>query len=186
MDIRIHEPGRGSGTAVKHFPCNRALNIQDGKRVLGYYEAILHELAEVNPCDPRILRNLLDNLLLQVKRDAERGEAASRIPREYLRARQTLQDHYQEGIQVSDLAGQANVSVAHFSKRFKHYFSCSPIEYLTSVRMEQAAYLLKDPNLSITDIARMTGYENIHYFSRVVKKAYGLSPRALRRAGFGG
>lgn len=164
-----------------HFPCNEALATSDQKMIMENYEAILNELSAYDPYDIHIIQNLIDNLLRLIKRDSGIGNSNQKIPSAYLKAKQFISDHYPEAIQIPELANRVGVSVAHFSKRFKHYFNSSPSDHLISVRMEQAAYLMKDPNLTVTAIAQMVGYDNIHYFSRVVKKYYGSSPRELRR-----
>ncbi len=163
------------------FPCNQALTIKNRQMVLDTYDAVFKELSEYDPVDMRIIRNLIENLLRTISRDIDTKDIAPRIPQKYLMAKQYISDNYSKPIQITELAEMIEVSVAHFSKRFKHYFSCSPIKYLISVRMEQAAYLMVDPNLSLTDIAYMVGFDNIHYFSRMVKNYHGQSPRFLRR-----
>jgi AraC-like DNA-binding protein len=46
--------------------------------------------------------------------------------------------------------------------------------------MHEAAYLLRDEHLSITEIAQQLGYTDLYYFSRQFRKYYGLSPRQMR------
>ena len=163
------------------FSCNQALSIKNRQIVLDTYDAIFRELSEYDPVDMRIIRNLLQNLLRTISRDVDTKDIVPRIPQKYLMVKQFISDNYAKPIQIPELAEMIEVSLAHFSKRFKHYFSCSPIQYLISVRMEQAAYLMLDPNLSLSGIAQMVGFNNIHYFSRMVKNYHGQSPRFLRR-----
>ncbi len=58
--------------------------------------------------------------------------------------------------------------------------SDSPINYLIGVRLRQARYLLLDRQLQISEIARRVGYDDLFHFSKLFKKHFGLSPRALR------
>ena len=53
--------------------------------------------------------------------------------------------------------------------------------YVIGQRLQQAAYLLRDRNLRITDVARQVGYEDLFYFSKLFKDRYGVSPREFRR-----
>ena len=52
----------------------------------------------------------------------------------------------------------------------------SPIDYLTSYRISEACYLLKNSQLSIAEIAVSVGFFDQFYFSRVFKKTKGVPP----------
>jgi two-component system response regulator YesN len=52
--------------------------------------------------------------------------------------------------------------------------------------MREAAYLLHDRNLNVTEIARRVGYAEIFHFSKLFKKRFGRSPRETRRSYLGG
>jgi AraC-like DNA-binding protein len=52
-------------------------------------------------------------------------------------------------------------------------------QFITEVRMQTALKLLKEQQLSISEIAYGTGFESLSYFSRTFKKLYGKSPSAL-------
>lgn len=72
----------------------------------------------------------------------------------------------------------------YLRKRFKQETGQSPLEYLTALRMEQAGKLLgarRETGHTIARIARMCGYEDALYFSRVFKKHYGCTPTAFSR-----
>ena len=50
------------------------------------------------------------------------------------------------------------------------------IDYLTKVKMQRAAVLIKSTDMKISDIAQRLDYKDIGYFSRVFKKYYGVTP----------
>jgi two-component system response regulator YesN len=52
---------------------------------------------------------------------------------------------------------------------------------LVSRKVDLAKNLLKIGYLSISDIASMSGYENIYYFSRVFKESTGMTPTEYRK-----
>ena len=54
-------------------------------------------------------------------------------------------------------------------------------DYLTSLRLQKAKTLLKEPNLSIQEIAEQSGYTDYFYFTKVFKKAEGISPSKYRK-----
>lgn len=92
-----------------------------------------------------------------------------------------LDGHFHTPIILANLAARCHCSIPHFCNEFKKYFHCSAIEYVTRLRMHQAEYLLRDENLSVTEIARRVGYEDIYYFSKRFKQHFGLSPQNLRK-----
>lgn len=72
----------------------------------------------------------------------------------------------------------------YLRKRFKQEVGKSPLEYLTGLRMERAGKLLGargETGYTVAQIARMCGYEDALYFSRVFKKHYGCTPTAFSR-----
>lgn len=72
----------------------------------------------------------------------------------------------------------------YLRKLFKKELGISPLEYITSLRMKNAERLLSavlTGGYAIAEIARMCGYDNPLYFSRVFRKYYGCSPTQFLR-----
>jgi len=88
-----------------------------------------------------------------------------------------MYENYNRKITVSELAGRCNLSMYRFIHKFKEATGLTPIEFLTKIRMDEAKYLLSNSQLNISEIASIVGYDDPLYFSRVFKKATGLSPR---------
>jgi transcriptional regulator GlxA family with amidase domain len=82
---------------------------------------------------------------------------------------------------VRRLAGVSGVSEAHFSRCFRDAFGVPPHRYLLTRRIERAKALLRDTELSITEIAFQTGWESLGTFGRTFRDITGESPSALRR-----
>ncbi|MGW4364440.1 AraC family transcriptional regulator [Nocardia takedensis] len=83
---------------------------------------------------------------------------------------------------VAALAERAGVSRALFAKRFTAVMGRPPLTYLTEIRMDEAAALLLDTDLTIAHIARSVGYADAFGFSAAFKRHRGLSPTAFRVA----
>ncbi len=141
--------------------------------------AIHAESAGELPPDPRIVENHVRNLAYEVQRIARRDSTVARIPSGLLEARQYLESHYWEKITLPRLARIANLSSPHFCTRFRQAFDHAPIAYLLRYRLAQAAYLLLDRNARVSEVARRVGIDDVHYFSRMFKRQYGKSPRAM-------
>ncbi|MCK9479116.1 MAG: AraC family transcriptional regulator [Firmicutes bacterium] len=81
---------------------------------------------------------------------------------------------------VSDLADKCNLSKYRFIHNFKKYTGAAPMEFLFKIKIDKARGLLIDSSLNIGEIASVLGYDNPLYFSRVFKKAVGMSPSKYR------
>ena len=80
------------------------------------------------------------------------------------------------------LAHVSGVSEAHFARSFKQAFGVPPHRYLLTRRIERAMALLRDTDLSITEIAFETGWASLGTFGRTFRDITGESPSAVRSA----
>lgn len=96
---------------------------------------------------------------------------------------QFIQDHYQQPVTVQELAGLCHFSEYHFMRFFKRHMNMTCIEYLNQYRLEMASRQLAETELSITNIALESGFNNISYFNRVFKKKFGITPKEYRQSG---
>lgn len=93
---------------------------------------------------------------------------------------QFIQEHYQQGITVKELAELCHFSEYHFMRFFKRHMNMTSIEYLNQYRLEMASRQLAETNLSVTSIALESGFNNISYFNRVFKRKFGVTPMEYR------
>jgi AraC-like DNA-binding protein len=100
--------------------------------------------------------------------------------RRLLRAKDRMDAASHEAWPVRRLARVSNVSEAHFARSFKQAFGVPPHRYLLTRRIERATALLRDTELSITEIAFRTGWESLGTFGRTFRDITGESPRAVR------
>jgi AraC family transcriptional regulator, activator of mtrCDE len=82
---------------------------------------------------------------------------------------------------VETMAARSHVSRATFARRFAQLGGISPLEWVTSVRMELAARLLVREGLAANQVAERCGYASEAAFGRVFKKHYQSGPGTYRR-----
>lgn len=94
-----------------------------------------------------------------------------------------MEKQIRKPMKVADLARQAGMSERSFYRDFQKTLGVSPAQHLIKTRVQQASdrLLYGDPNRRIGEIAEECGFEDSNYFSRVFRKAYGLSPREYRQ-----
>lgn len=90
-------------------------------------------------------------------------------------------EHYSEDINIDEYAQNNHVSVSWFIRTFKQCTGSTPMQYILSKRIYNAEILLHDSSYNITEIAEIIGYDNPLYFSRIFKKAKGISPSEYRK-----
>ena len=100
--------------------------------------------------------------------------------RRLLRAKDRMDAASHEAWPVPRLARVSAVSEAHFARSFKQAFAVPPHRYLLTRRIERATALLRDTELSITEIAFQTGWESMGTFGRTFRDVTGESPSAIR------
>ncbi|MCA1292518.1 AraC family transcriptional regulator [Paenibacillus sp. alder61] len=91
-----------------------------------------------------------------------------------------IEDHYLEPVTLEEIAAKSEISVRHLNRIFKAYYQTTPIAYLQRLRLERACTLLRQTNLSITDISYECGFNDSNYLARQFKKKYGMTPKSFR------
>lgn len=81
---------------------------------------------------------------------------------------------------LRELGKSVGWSAAYLSRQFKSHLGIGPIDYLHSLRIEKACALLTSTDLSISEIAIRTGYQEIPYFNRRFRRRVGVTPTAYR------
>jgi AraC-like DNA-binding protein len=104
------------------------------------------------------------------------------IARHLLRAKDVVDARYFEPLSVADLAREAGMSRAHFSREFKRAFGESPHAYVLTRRLERAASLLRNTDRPVTQICLAVGWESLGSFSASFRRIYGVSPLAYRES----
>jgi AraC-like DNA-binding protein len=104
------------------------------------------------------------------------------LARHLLRARDLADSRYFESLSVTDLAGAAGLSSAHFSRQFKRTFGESPHQYLLTRRMERAAALLRTTDWSVARVCFAVGWQSVGSFTTSFRRMFGQTPLAYRAA----
>lgn len=91
-----------------------------------------------------------------------------------------MQKHYKEKITLDDIAAAGNVCKSKCSSLYRSYFNQTPVGYLTGYRLKKGADLLRNTDMSITEISYEVGFSGASYFTETFRKYYGCSPTRFR------
>ena len=84
---------------------------------------------------------------------------------------------------LEDIAKEAHFSPFHFHRLFSVVLAETPSDFINRKRIEKAAgFLMRQKQLSITEISDSTGFSSLSVFSRSFKKFYGMSPQDFKDA----
>jgi len=95
--------------------------------------------------------------------------------------KQYMNQHYQEDIRRSDLAGLVYLNTDYMARIFKKETGISISTYILQKRVEEAIRLLTQSDLPINTISLYVGYSNFSYFTKMFRENTGYSPLEYRR-----
>jgi len=95
-------------------------------------------------------------------------------------ARLLLDRNYQTPITIDDLSRQVALSPYYLIRAFRHVYKQTPHQYLVGRRVAAAKELLRNSDISVTEICAAVGFESLGSFSTLFRKLAGVSPRAYR------
>lgn len=122
-----------------------------------------------------VLRFCKELLKASGEREQDRNQSvASQIAK-------LLDERYHLPVTVEDIAKEVYLSPNYARTIFKEKTGETILDYLTRIRMNHAAGLLKDRGLKVREIAHRVGYENVSYFCSVFQKHKGSTPNEFRK-----
>ena len=95
-----------------------------------------------------------------------------------------LQANLDKAPDIASLAQDAGMSEPKLRKLFKQTFGKGVFEYYQFMRMQEAARLLKENHLSVSEVGYQLGFTNLSHFSRVFEQHIGLKPKKYSTSNF--
>ncbi|NGO50092.1 AraC family transcriptional regulator [Allomesorhizobium camelthorni] len=178
----------------------------NGDEALRIHKAILAATGPILKLKPETIEHLADCSLRLISGGADAPGSASAIAYEAAmalfddvfgshpvlsleyRTMQHVIDHIaanlDQPLPVGDLAKVSGLSRAHFSRVFAASEGMPPAEFVLRKRLQRATKLLtKTADLSVKEVAIMSGFEDPNYFAKVFRRFFGASPTEFRTTG---
>lgn len=92
-----------------------------------------------------------------------------------------IDTHFSEDLTIPYLSQKFGYDKSYFCRKFKAQTGITCIEYITSLRLDYAAIMLKGTSDSVGEISENCGFSDANYFSRCFKEKYGVSPVMWRK-----
>ena len=80
-------------------------------------------------------------------------------------------------LSVDAIADEVGISRVHLHRKMKELTGQTPHDFIRNIRLKQAAHLLAEQSMNITEVMYACGFNNAASFSTIFKRYYGLSPR---------
>lgn len=137
----------------------------------------------------QILKNTLELFLITLlQTELQKGSDAAIFlpPQENSKnlteeIKELLRQNVYSTITIENLAEKTYYSRSYLFREFKKREHCSPMAYYCRLKTEEAQRLLKNTDLSVTEISAKLCYDSPNYFSKQFKKSVGISPLAYRK-----
>ena len=102
-----------------------------------------------------------------------------------LKAEEYIAEHWHEPLRIETIASIAGTSARSLFRHFRSVRSQSPLEFIKTIRLQNAHRMLSDKNspISILGVALKCGYQNASHFARDYKRMYGVLPTQTARHG---
>lgn len=131
--------------------------------------------------DPRVV-HAIEGLLLTLKEQINSPPSRYGAARKIKKLIGSVHLNPERDWDFIEEARHLNCTAAHFRRLWKQQAKCSPIQSLQKARINKAASLLRQPELSVEQIARDCGFEHPSYFYRLFQASHGMPPGQYRES----
>lgn len=124
------------------------------------------------------VRSVMLDAFQAVRDEPNRGPfpEATLHERIVLQAISYINAHYTEPISLQEVADEVAVSRNYFSELFKRVTGSNFIDYVIDLRVKRAKELLAATSLRVYEVAELSGFNDVKYFSKLFKKLVGMTP----------
>lgn len=174
--------------------------LRSEKNLAFTYNTVLRIAGERGGLHPQYIHSISEKYAIQIEKTASIQQLADlRIVmlREYCEAvrKYSLKDysylirkaieyirfHLEQELNLDTISEAIHSSTYELSRKFKKETGQSLTDYINKLRIKEALYMMENHNLSITDIAYMTGFNDVNYFTKVFKKYNKMTPSSYRK-----
>ena len=153
--------------------------VSDILTVQNLIENLLYTLLEEIPNKRGILQLTMGLLFAQLLNHTETLEFQPEEQNAVLSVLRYLEENYRDG-SLTEAAAELHYDLPYLSRLIRQKTGRNYTELLQEKRLSQAAWLLKNSDRKVDEIALAVGYENISYFHRIFAARFGCSPKKYR------
>lgn len=180
--LYIHYTGKGAEKIHKRiFGEKNMLHIAHPTRVEALFENISFECIEHADGHQAICDAYLKVLLLKLVGENKEQTHLSPSKVKFLQCRNHIEQNFEDIVGIPQIASACSISCGYLCRLFKKHANTTPMAYVAKRKMERAIWLLINTDFAIKKISLILRFDNPYYFSKVFKKAFGVSPTLYRK-----
>ena len=165
--------GQSSGMGYLHFKVAEIVPVQN------LIENLLFTLLQETPNKRKMSQMTMALLFMQLMGYTETLDTKDQEQAAIVKVLSYIESHYATG-SLTKLAELLHYDLYWLSREIKRKTGKNYTQLVQEKRLAQAVFLLKNTDRNVDDIANAVGYENMGYFHRIFKDAFGVSPRNYR------
>lgn len=171
-------------TAVSNFLPKISFHGREMQEIEMIFQTMLKEYDEKPIGFVTILKSYLKILITRILREVYKNsrvdiaDAVEKISPEIL---DFIDKNYNKKITLNDLAQISCYNPSYFGQMFRKCFGISPIEYINNIRIEKAAELLRNTEVSVDQIALEVGFSDRKRFYQLFKRTMGVTPGQYKK-----
>ena len=166
---------------LEYIGCNYA-NYKN--EILFYLNLMVKESQAKNELYDDMCQQLMQVLLINILRLNRINVSLTQgktIRKEIFMIKNYIDRNYHKEITLDTLAEKTHMNKFYLAHEFKNDVGVSPISYLLQRRIYESKYLLRDTDLSISQISTILGFSSLSYFAQAFKKSTNFSPLQYRK-----
>lgn len=164
------------------------LPIRCGERdtvIGGLIATLVREVRQPGEVGALVVDAIMDSIVLNLLRGTGRsGQVPARgglSPRTLRSSIERIEASIEHGVSLQELASEAGLSRAHFSKAFRQSTGFSPHRYLLKCRIDKAKIKLSGTKVSLSEIALGCGFSSQAHFTEYFRREVGSTPLSYRQ-----
>jgi AraC-like DNA-binding protein len=176
--------GRGAGRLLREHAPSPGGAIQSAvpSEILEIFDMLIRDASRSTPLAPRLAALHLEALVLKLAETAiAPGAAATAAFATYRRCVERMEARWAALGSLAEIAAECHVDPAYLCRLFQRFDRQSPYQRLLRLKMAGAANRLREPGVTVKEVAAAVGFDDPFHFSRVFKQVLGVSPSRLGR-----
>lgn len=158
-------------------------DLDDRRALLQRFKRAESELTNQKLYYEVYVQSLINETLVYILRKIEAKDVKAdnlNVPSECAFVKRYIDLHFSEKITLDEIARKTFFSKFYIIHSFKKQYGTTPIQYLLDKRLTEAASLLENTNLSVTDITIGVGFSSASQLAKAFREKYGLTPQQYR------
>ncbi|NGP46432.1 AraC family transcriptional regulator [Bacillaceae bacterium SIJ1] len=153
----------------------------EGSELRQLLRKMLYEQSNANDLWEIALKVYMTELLFIIARSQQEVKYADTNTLRVERIKQYIETHYFDIKSAEDIASKLGVSKRYIQSIYKEHYGCTPMQYLTDVRLGVVKKLLLETDKDIVSICFEVGFESLATYYRLFKKQTGVPPKMYRK-----